>query len=98
MSDLPPRNGSKKPRRDKIIATVAFLLGVGLVVGYGVKTVFFTEPVVELEPPATASVSSGQPDISITVSTSTKISLRYMLSVFRFWLMRAHMMAWFSIA
>jgi len=68
MSDLPPE--PERPRRDRLIALIVFLIGVGLLAAYAVNTLLFTEPEVA-EPAGDAvvseSLSDGLADISITV-------------------------------
>ena len=68
MSDLPPENGGTRSRRDRLIALLVFLIGVGLVVGYAVYAVFFSVPKVDPNQPAEIVPVDGQPEISITVS------------------------------
>ena len=61
MSDQPTRR-----RRDVIIAAVVFLIGVGLVVGYGVRTFLSPPEAPQSEAPA-GSATSGAADLSIVI-------------------------------
>ena len=56
-----------RPRRDRLIALVVFLIGVALVVGYGIRTVM-APPAAEEPEAAIAPGSSGAADLSITVA------------------------------
>jgi peptidylprolyl isomerase len=58
----------QRPRRDRIIALVAFLIGVGLVVVYGVYELLIKEPVAVEEAAPTTQTTDGKADIAITVA------------------------------
>ncbi len=59
---------TRRPKRDRIIALVVFLIGVALVAGYGLRTVIAPATPEEPEAAAASSTSTGQADLSIIVS------------------------------
>lgn len=63
MSDQSPA-----PKRERRIALAVFLIGVALVVGYGVRTVLTPASAPETLVASASAQSAGEPDIRITVS------------------------------
>jgi len=59
---------NKRPRRDRVIALVVFLIGVGLVVGYGIWEVLIKKPVEAEDTETSVQTTDGKADIAITVA------------------------------